>query len=250
MRYEYAELGNMFWEKHNSVLFKASEIALYFFLVHHCNKGRWTNPFQLTAQQLRFSGLSEDTIIAAKRTLKNSGLIDFETKKGSKFTSFELSNLPKKSATSEATSAKPPANLPPNLPEKKAGFEITPYIHENIIQTQKKVCAFFGFGEVSQHQNWKQVYQFLECLVKQDKLDYFNDQFLAYQEYKRVAQEKEHMFKTFIGNSSENYEDGAWNAENWQNKLKNLKKKSVPELAYAGSVNGKMARMHDPNNKD
>lgn len=117
---KYLDLINQFWEKHNAVLYKPSEIALYFYLLDSCNKGRWKNPFQVTARQLILLGLSEDTITRAKRELKNTGLIDFKTIKGSKNTTFELLNLPKIAGSSAVGSAVSFAG----------GLPSTPYIVE------------------------------------------------------------------------------------------------------------------------
>ncbi|MES2733587.1 MAG: hypothetical protein V4714_17715 [Bacteroidota bacterium] len=234
MKYEYAELANMFWDKHNAVIFKASEIALYFFLMNSCNKGRWINPFQVSALQMRFLGLSEDTIISAKRTLKNNGLIDFDTKKGSKYTTFELINLPKKSAGLAKNEANLPNNLPANLPSDlpndlpkiQAGLEITPIIHENIKQLQKKVCDYFGFSEGNNFQQWKAAYSMIECLAKNQKLDFFEERFMTYQAYKLMANEKKHGFVAFVGTAEKYYLDGGWNAENWGLKLSEIKPKA------------------------
>jgi hypothetical protein len=136
----YIDAANKFWVKQQSCSLMPSDIALYFYLLNSCNNGRWMNPFTLRTPKITGDiGMSDDTINKAKRNLKNAGLLDFDTKKGSKNTTFFLTNIPKKTAgfegDGEGEDAKPPTNLrqtsdkpPTELPKKTAGLKNTPYI--------------------------------------------------------------------------------------------------------------------------
>lgn len=89
-----------------------------------------------------------------------------------------------------------------------------------------KIMFFFKFNEVANYDKLREIGSFLNCLMigKRDK--YFADQFQAYTEYKSINDSFPHSFKKFLGDHSKLYIDGAWNAENWIEKLKTEKLKT------------------------
>lgn len=87
----------------------------------------------------------------------------------------------------------------------------------------EKIKIFFGLEEEQYHYNkWCRITAFLNELDKQNKTAYFEKQFSNYQKYKTVANEKIHGFESFIENG--------WDAENWEHKLIEFKKISIPKL--------------------
>ncbi|MES2732236.1 MAG: hypothetical protein V4714_10820 [Bacteroidota bacterium] len=252
MKYPYQDLMRNFWIRHNSVAFGPSDIALYSYLVNSCDSGRWENPFTLKSGKITGDlGISDDTINAVKRKLKNTGLIDFETKKGSKYTTFFLPNLPKKTAGFEEampqtpqTSDQPPSKFLSDLPKKSGSLESTPIIYKQIeLQIQRSVCAYFGFNEINHSINYFLALRFAHVLDGKNQSQYFLEQFPAYQQFKAISGEKTFAYKNFLGTPESLFQDGGWIGENWVNKLALLKKASAQKnQATASHLGNTMAR--------
>lgn len=88
-------------------------------------------------------------------------------------------------------------------------------------ELSKDVCDFFGINEVKNFRSYALFTQFMTVLNNSNQLDYFRDQFKAYKEYKVLnnAEKFKHSFDNFIGHQDQKFEDGAWNAGNWEIKL-------------------------------
>jgi hypothetical protein len=89
-----------------------------------------------------------------------------------------------------------------------------------------KIMLFFKFNEVANFDKLRDITTFLRCLMINNRDQYFADQFEAYTEYKTLNDSFVHSFKKFLGDHSLLFEDGAWNAENWIEKLKTEKSKT------------------------
>lgn len=89
------------------------------------------------------------------------------------------------------------------------------------------VLKFFEFNEITNPDKQREVGSFLNCLIINNRHQYFEQQFTAYVEYKTINDSFKHNFKNFLGTHSMLFEDGAWNAENWISKLKSEKEKIV-----------------------
>ena len=84
----YIELINHFWNAHREYCFSPVEIALYFYLLDVSNGLGWKNPFNHTNTFITgVLGISEKTLITARRNLEEAGLIGFEGGNGRRYSS-------------------------------------------------------------------------------------------------------------------------------------------------------------------
>ena len=106
----YIKLINNFWNLHEVKSFRATEISLYFYLLKVCNSVSWSASFELKNQRILVDlCMSYHTMCNARNKLKQSGLIEFETKNGSNKTVYSIvttfANFAKVSKTSAETFA-------------------------------------------------------------------------------------------------------------------------------------------------
>ena len=106
----YIKLINNFWNLHEVKSFRATEISLYFYLLKVCNSVAWSASFELKNQRILVDlCMSYHTMCNARNKLKQSGLIEFETKNGSNKTVYSIvttfANFAKVGETSAETSA-------------------------------------------------------------------------------------------------------------------------------------------------
>ena len=104
----YIRLINGFWNLHEVKSFRATEISLYFYLLKVCNSVAWSESFELKNQRILVDLCrSYHTMCNARNKLKQSGLIEFETKNGSNKTVYSIvttfANFAKVSKTSAET---------------------------------------------------------------------------------------------------------------------------------------------------
>lgn len=85
-----------------------------------------------------------------------------------------------------------------------------------------ELMKYFGFTLKDNKDKNIQAKQFLLSLQQQNKKDYFSKQFDAYKKYKKDTKGIVHGFNNFLGTDCKKYLDGAWNQDNWQNKLLTL----------------------------
>lgn len=75
----YIELINSFWQEFGNKGMQPNDVLLYFYLLDHCNRISWQNPFSLTNKNLMMMlDLSEKSVIGARNRLKERGLICIE----------------------------------------------------------------------------------------------------------------------------------------------------------------------------
>lgn len=86
-------------------------------------------------------------------------------------------------------------------------------------QLQSQIVAFFGLSAATHADKQQEVARFLTTIEKQQLLPHFAGQWLAYTRYKQGNAGPVHGFARFLGQYAHNYKNGAWNAENWQDKL-------------------------------
>lgn len=84
------------------------------------------------------------------------------------------------------------------------------------------LCEYFGVTEMK-FNLYRELDRFVTVLTSTGHLDEFVNQFKAYNDYKRLADEKKHNMKGFIGTAEKLYQDGGWASENWEHKLLNFK---------------------------
>ena len=89
----------------------------------------------------------------------------------------------------------------------------------------KSLCEVFGISEQRQFQSYALLINAIRKQITDGNYDWFKTQVNYYFLYKNASGEKLHGFRTFIGDLIEP-DKGAWNAENWQKKYNDHKKKS------------------------
>lgn len=94
------------------------------------------------------------------------------------------------------------------------------YARDEILE--KSVLKYFGFTEQINQDKASLVFQFCTALFNANKIEHFRIQFKNYCEYKNVNGYK-HKIHNFLGTQSELFVDGAWDDENWEQKIKDLK---------------------------
>jgi uncharacterized protein YdaU (DUF1376 family) len=84
---------------------------------------------------------------------------------------------------------------------------------------ENEMMQFFGFNKQGHADKAPTIRQFLQTLWSNGNSEHFTRQWVAYVGYKQSSGTPLHSFARYIGNATKNYTDGAWNAENWQQKL-------------------------------
>jgi len=92
----YIGLIKKFWFLQNYHSLSVTDIALYFYLLEVNNVCLWSNTFNRNNKKIEADlNISFNTLAAARNKLKQTGLIDFETKNGSPNVKYTLSNFDK-----------------------------------------------------------------------------------------------------------------------------------------------------------
>lgn len=88
----YIDYANQFWKENCRKRFQPRETALYFFLLHECNRNYWVMPVICSTEYVCCQLLiSKQTLYAARNSLSERGLICFnEGKWGSQPPSYSL----------------------------------------------------------------------------------------------------------------------------------------------------------------
>jgi len=90
----YIEQIRGFWRAHEEHSFTPTEVAVYFRLLEICNICQWKNPFKRNNSKIGADlGISFNTLKNARNRLRQTGLIDFETKNGSPNVLYTLSKF-------------------------------------------------------------------------------------------------------------------------------------------------------------
>lgn len=90
----------------------------------------------------------------------------------------------------------------------------------NVIDIINSIMSFFDFNEITNPDKLRDCSTFINLISHQKLLVDFNLKFSAYKSLKHSSPKYKHSFKNFIGTAKELFLDGAWNAENWEEKLK------------------------------
>lgn len=108
-------------------------------------------------------------------------------------------------------------------------------IVEDVENFRSNVLSILSYFNLTVENNPAQAslsFRFVRYLYENNTLDYFLKQFEAYQTYKSEANEYRHSLTKFIGDESEGYQNGGWNADNWIEKLAGIKQKNSAESDY------------------
>lgn len=73
------------------------------------------------------------------------------------------------------------------------------------------LISYYGFDELNHSFQIKEIKTFVDSLKKEQKLQYFYNQFNFYKKYKKASGQKVHGYKTFLIS-------GEWRNTNWQKK--------------------------------
>lgn len=140
----------------------------------------------------------------------------------------------------------------PSLQEGKGsdngnGKEVS-YVRDLIFENE--MLVFFGFNEIANPDKQLLIFQFCSSLFKAKILENFKIQFKNYCELKKITGYK-HNFYKFLGNQSDLFIDGVWNAENWEQKLKEEKEKNCAKKENNKGVSAVLAafaqnKMNEP----
>ncbi len=111
------------------------------------------------------------------------------------------------------------------------------FTHTREPELENSILDFFGFSEHTNFDKARTVKDFIFSLKNFLRLDFFRKQFDAYVELKSLDNGLyKHSFKNFIGDQSERFENGAWNAENWEQRLNEEKEKSSGKKEKAANT--------------
>lgn len=97
---------------------------------------------------------------------------------------------------------------------------------ENESQKKELVYALmieFNFSEIRSPDKLRLLWQFVNHLESGKGIDYFIQTFQSYKKWKEISGEKSHNFMGLIGTPAMNFENGGWDADNWQYKIDNYK---------------------------
>ncbi len=104
-----------------------------------------------------------------------------------------------------------------------------------------ELVSDFEFTEMRFNIQAKKIMEFVNVLSSTNTLDHFKIQYKNYREFKKLSGEKSHNFYSFIGTIDEKYQDGAWNTDNWEAKLKTEKLKTNGKINQ--SNNGRRSNL-------
>jgi hypothetical protein len=99
------------------------------------------------------------------------------------------------------------------------------------------VMMFFDFNEQANFDKLRIITQAMHLLDYQSLIDHFKTQFEAYKTIKADKRYR-HSFHNFIGTIDQHFIDGAWNAENWPQKLalQQTDKPAAHQYSYTDSA--------------
>ncbi|MDR3133001.1 MAG: hypothetical protein LBU42_03135 [Prevotellaceae bacterium] len=126
----YIEMINQYWQLREQGILTGSEGDLYMYLLHVSNKLGWKNPFnQSNALICAVLNTSEPTLIRNRNTLKQAGLIEFESGKAVKRnTQYYLKNLSSVVSSSVSSPISSSVSRPVRQHKTKLNKTTPPYI--------------------------------------------------------------------------------------------------------------------------
>lgn len=110
------------------------------------------------------------------------------------------------------------------------------------------VLSFFGFNQIANPDKLRLISEFCRTLVNSGQYDYFKTQFSCYCEFiPLIGLKYKNKFSNFLGKQENKFQDGAWNAENWEQKLADEKSKGSQKSksGHPDNWNEKYYRMLD-----
>lgn len=120
--------------------------------------------------------------------------------------------FPEEIPTRPTTVNKPPLSNPP--PDDIKAEDYKPIVDE--------LMRFFNLNEQNNFRQMADFTVFAKDLIRDKRINYFNEQFPAYKEYKELKNEEIHSPQGFMDN---------WDSQNWVMKLKKLNDGSRQEIS-------------------
>jgi hypothetical protein len=89
----------------------------------------------------------------------------------------------------------------------------------------KFLCDKFSVNEITNPDKWQSIIRMIHFFKGQaeERNRYFRDSVFAYFEFKKLSKQTTHGINSFLGNHEQKYEDGGWNADNWIQKLLDIR---------------------------
>ena len=232
------------WCFENPEKITPSHTAIYFFAIEHCNRLGWKTKFGFPTQMVMDAiGIKKyQTYIKYFNDLIEWGFIDIIQRSKNQYSANiisigDVSALPKNgnaltkaiqkhgSKQIESTGqSNDSIDIPITLlPETNK--PITQFVrNEQVEKSISEVCTFFAIDDnPTNHLKQALISRMVSTLFANNLIETFNNQFNHYRQYKKEASEKPHGLNSFCGTDESKFLDGGWNAENWENKLKQHK---------------------------
>lgn len=132
-----------------------------------------------------------------------------------------------------------------DLSQVEFGIKFRREIDVNLKDLEVKVTNdihnYFGLKELNNLRLLKKVDEFVTYLSQSNQIDFYNENFSYYQQYKDMTGQTQHGIEKFIGKKEMNYQDGAWQLENFKNKVKHFEKNQF----FSARQKGKKADEND-----
>jgi len=107
----------------------------------------------------------------------------------------------------------------------------------------------YGFTEMRFANSQKQIFQFVNTQMKnEDDVAHFKNQFSNYQEYKKLSKETIHNFTGYLGTPAMQFQNAAWNSENWEEKLNKIKKSATSKGQRTADIYNSIKNPYDDGN--
>lgn len=229
------------WCFENPEMINTNHTALYFFCIEHCNRLGWKQKFGLPTTMAK-EALGIKSYNTYKKTLDdlvNFGFIELIEISKNQYSAniIALSNFDKAldnaldKATAKHTSKQSESTGESNCSINKQITKNKELKNEKQIELLK----LFDFSETPKHiSKQRLISDFFYAKNESNELEYFIEQMDAYGKFLKIGNNIRFRFSldTFLGDQKESFNGGKWNAENWQEKLKQTNQVKKSKMQY------------------
>ena len=258
----YIQQINAFWDRlEQSQDLKHSSAIVYLALLQINNHTGWKKRFQVTfGEVLSMTGIANiKTYYSAIIELAERGYILYEKGPNQyKAATFELpllyqkleeqlvEQLGKHGLSTDQSTGKArvkhglsTGNIPKllnletnkQLNSENSEAKISYYSRDE--NFENSILKYFGFNQIANPDKQILIGQFCHSLHNSNQLENFKKQFASYQIWISIIGANYRFgFAKFIGNQSQLFLDGAWNSENWEQKINDRKSFQTPEQTH------------------
>jgi hypothetical protein len=229
----------------NPDLVSGNHTALYLWIVEINNRSGWKDKFGLTVREAMdgmscksrttyfkcFQNLIEwkfiEIVVPAKNQYQCNIIAipnNVQAQDDHLYRHRTVTSTDTNTDSSKSTSTDTGTILKPLNPEtQKPEIDKQQNVNEDFIN---ELVRDFEFTESRFAIQAKKIMEFVNILSFNSTLDHFKIQYKNYREFKKLSGQTSHNFYSFIGTSDKKYQDGAWNIDNWEAKLKTEKSKT------------------------